>query len=247
MQSMRDHERGGKNGHRGMNHKHAENEAQPKPMGAVVLAAGSATRMGLRPKCLLELDGVSLLRRQCLALSGAGVHQVVVVLGHYAQRIQRSAPDVAVQWVTNADPDAGQESSLRLGLQSMAPHVDAVLVLLADQALIEAQDIADLTAAYRQRPVSTQLVRPVVDGLPGNPVIFSRSVAQQILAGPSNMGGRQWQQQHPEQVHRWHSNNSHYRTDVDSPEDLEALMKATGLQLRWPADLQIPSGPAQAT
>jgi molybdenum cofactor cytidylyltransferase len=245
MPSVRGAERGGQNGHRGMNHKHAENKALPEPMGAVILAAGSATRMGLRPKCLLELDGVSLLRRQWLALSGAGVQDVVVVLGHYAQRIRQSAPDMPVQWLLNPDPDAGQESSLRLGLQAMPPEVGAVLVLLADQALIEAQDIADLIAAYHQRPESMQLVRPVVDGLPGNPVIFSRSVAQQILAGPSSMGGRQWQQEHPEQVHRWRSNNSHYRTDVDSPEDLEALMKATGLQLRWPADLQIPSGPAQ--
>lgn len=230
-----------------MNHKHAENEALPKPMGAVILAAGSATRMGLRPKCLLELDGVSLLRRQWLALSGAGVQDVVVVLGHYAQRIRQSAPDMPVQWLLNPDPDAGQESSLRLGLQAMPPEVSAVLVLLADQPLVTAQDMAELIAAYRQRPEPTQLVRPVVDGLPGNPVMFSRSVALQILAGPSSMGGRQWQQEHPEQVHRWHSNNSHYRADVDSPEDLMALANTQGLQLRWPDDLQIPSGPAQAT
>lgn len=207
-------------------------------IAAVVLAAGSATRMGKRPKCLLELDGVSLLRRQCLALSGAGVQDTWVVLGHYAQRIHQSAPELPVQWLTNPDPDEGQDASLRLGLQALPANVDAVLVLLADQPLIEAQDIQDLVAAYLARPSSTQLVRPFVEGLPGNPVIFSRHVVRQILAGPSTLGGRLWQQQNPAQVHRWQSTNSHYRTDMDKPEDLQALAQQTGLQLRWPEDLR---------
>jgi molybdenum cofactor cytidylyltransferase len=221
-----------------MNEKHSDGADMPSKVGAVVLAAGSASRMGGRPKCLLELDGVSLLRRQWMALAGAGVQDTVVVLGHYAQRIRQSAPELPVQWLTNPDPDAGQESSLRLGLQALAPDVDAVLVLLADQPLIEAQDLQDVIAAYAQRPVPTQLVRPVVDGLPGNPVMFSRSVAQEILAGPPTMGGRQWQQQNPERVYRWPSTNGHYRADVDSPEDLQALAQQTGLLLRWPEDLQ---------
>ena len=57
-------------------------------LGAVVLAAGQGSRMGYRPKCLLEIAGVSLIRRQLIALSGAGVDQLVVVLGHYADLIR---------------------------------------------------------------------------------------------------------------------------------------------------------------
>lgn len=218
--------------------QHSQDEGFPVKVAAVILAAGSATRMGFRPKCLLELNGVSLLRRQGLALADAGVQQVVVVLGHYAQRIRQAAPDMPVQWLTNPDPDAGQASSLRLGLQALLPHADAWLVLLADQPLIEAKDIADLITAYDHKPCHTALVRPVVDGLPGNPVMFSRQVAEQILAGPPSMGGRQWQQQHPQQVHHWLSTNAHYRADVDSPEDLQALVQQTGQVLRWPEDLQ---------
>lgn len=221
-----------------MNEKHSNGADKPSKVGAVVLAAGSASRMGGRPKCLLELDGVSLLRRQWIALSGAGVQDTVVVLGHYAQRIRQAVSDMPVQWLTNPDPDEGQESSLRLGLQALSADVDAVLVLLADQPLIEAQDLQDVIAAYAQRPTLTQLVRPVVNGLPGNPVMFSRAVAQDILAGSPTMGGRQWQQQNPQQVYRWHSTNGHYRADVDSPEDLLALAQQTGLQLSWPEDLK---------
>ncbi|MDP4732770.1 MAG: nucleotidyltransferase family protein, partial [Limnohabitans sp.] len=149
-------------------------------VGAVLLAAGSGSRMGHRPKSLLELGGVPLIRRQLIALSGAGVDEVVVVLGHYAERIEEAVKEFPVTLVRNPDPDAGQISSLRLGLQALSPKLDAVLVALADQPLINSQDINDLIGAYKKRPGGMQVVQPTVDGLPGNPVMFSTEVREQI-------------------------------------------------------------------
>ena len=57
-------------------------------IGAVLLAAGAASRMGHRPKCLLEREGRPLVRRQLDALAAAGVAPVVVVAaGAGASRI----------------------------------------------------------------------------------------------------------------------------------------------------------------
>jgi molybdenum cofactor cytidylyltransferase len=206
-------------------------------VGAVLLAAGSGSRMGNRPKCLLELGGVPLIRRQLIALSGAGVDELVVVLGHYAERIELAVQDFPVTLVRNLDPDAGQVSSLRLGLQALSPKIDTVLVALADQPLINSQDINDLIGAYKKRPEGAQVVQPTVDGQPGNPVMFSSDVRDQILAGEARIGCKQWQSAHPEAVHRWVSTNQRYRTDVDSPEDIEALAARTGHRLRWPSEV----------
>jgi len=223
--------------------------AVPKPqqnpdsglsVGVVLLAAGSASRMGHRPKSLLALDGVPLIRRQLMALADAGIHEVVVVFGHYAQRIAEAVQDLTITRVHNPDPDAGQVSSLHLGLQALSPKLDAVLVALADQPLINLQDIKDLVEAYKKRPSNTQVVQPTVDGLPGNPVIFTAEVRRQILAGQADFGCRQWQSAHPEQVHAWVTANPNYRTDVDTPEDIQALAERTGHSLTWPADLQLP-------
>ena len=210
-------------------------------IGAVLLAAGSASRMGHRPKCLLELGGVPLIRRQLIALSGAGVDELVVVLGHYSERIEQVVQDFPVTLVRNPDPEARQVSSLRLGWQALSPKLDAALVALADQPLINSQDINDLIGAYKKRPEGTQVVQPTLDGLPGNPVMFSSEVREQILAGQSHIGCRQWQTAHPDQVHHWTTSNKRYRIDVDSPEDVAALAQQTGHQLRWPADLQLVS------
>jgi len=206
-------------------------------VGAILLAAGSGSRMGHRPKSLLELGGIALIRRQIIALSGAGVDELVVVLGHHAERIALAVQEFPVTVVHNPDPDAGQVSSLRTGLQALSPKIDTVLVALADQPLINSQDINDLIGAYKKRPTGAQVVQPEVNGQPGNPVMFSGEVREQILAGEARLGCKQWQAAHPEQVHRWATTNQRYRTDVDTPEDIEALAARTGHRLLWPKDL----------
>lgn len=213
--------------HRGLN--------IPTNLGAVLLAAGSASRMGHRPKCLLELHGVPLIHRQLVALSQAGVDEVVVVLGHFAEDIQQAITQFPVKQTLNPHPDDGQNASLHLGLKALSTNCKAVLVALADQPMIEAQDLQNLINAYEQRPLGMQVVQPRVDGLPGNPVMFSAEVCQHILASDTSFGCRQWQKDHPEQVYHWVTTNSHYRTDVDTLEDIEALAQRTGLKLIWPS------------
>jgi molybdenum cofactor cytidylyltransferase len=220
--------------------------AQPEPhraprIGGLVLAAGAGSRMNHRPKCLLQLDGVSLLERQLQAMSLAGVTPIQVVLGHYAERILQEGALTrwSAQPVINPQPDDGHVSSLRIGLRALPSGLDAVLVALADQPLINAPAVQALLKAFAERPAGTQLLQPCVQGLPGNPVVFSATVMVQILAGDAQMGARQWQQAHPEAVYPWATPDGHYRLDVDNESDRQAVEHLTGQSLRWPDDLNL--------
>jgi len=206
-------------------------------VGAVLLAAGSGSRIGNRPKSLLELGGVPLIRRQLIALSGAGVDEVVVVLGHHADLIEPMVQSFPVTLVRNPNPDDGQVSSQRLGLAALTGKLDAVIVALADQPLINAQDITALIGAYKQRPDSASVVYPLVHGERGNPVMFSSDVREQILWGAANVGCRQWQAANAQAVAPFVTDNRRYRVDIDTPEDLEQFSRSTGHTLRWPASL----------
>ena len=208
-------------------------------VGAVLLAAGSGSRMGHKPKSLLQLGGVPLIRRQLIALSGAGVDEVVVVLGHHAELIEPQVQTFPVTVVRNLDPDAGQVSSQRLGLAALAGKLDAVIVALADQPLINAQDISALIGAYKKRPEGAEVVFPEVNGERGNPVMFSSAVREQILAGTANVGCRQWQAAHTQAVAPFVTDNRRYRVDIDTAEDIERFERETGHALRWPADLHL--------
>ena len=133
-------------------------------VGAVVLAAGAGERIGNRPKSLLELGGVPLIRRTLIALSGAGVDEVVVVLGHHADQIEPVVETFPVTVVHNPRPEDGQVSSQRIGLAALAGKLDAVLVVLADQPLINAQDITALIGAWKKRAEGVAVVHPEVNG-----------------------------------------------------------------------------------
>jgi choline kinase len=60
-------------------------------MRAVILAAGRGSRMGPlgdeRPKCLVELEGKSLLDRQLAALRRGGVEEIAIVRGYRAETL----------------------------------------------------------------------------------------------------------------------------------------------------------------
>lgn len=217
---------------------------QPTPgpaprVGGLVLAAGAGSRMGHRPKCLLQLDGQSLLERQLQALSQSGVTPVFVVLGHHAERILQDGALArwAAQPVRNPQPDDGHVSSLRIGLRALPPGLDAVVVALADQPRINMPEVQALLQAFAQRPAGTELLQPSVQGLPGNPVVFSGAVMAQILAGDDHMGARQWQRAHLQAVYHWETPDGHYRLDVDNEADRQAVAQLTGQSLRWPQDL----------
>ena len=205
-------------------------------VGAVLLAAGQASRMSGRPKPLLELAGVPLIRRNLVALSGAGVDEVVVVLGHRADEIEPAVRDFPITLVRHPDYAQGQASSVRAGLAALSSSLDAIVVALADMPLITAEDVSAVLGAYKRRPHGSALV-PFVDGERGNPVVLDAAVRDDVLARDLNFGCRQWIERHPDQVARFDVDSDHYRVDLDTQEDLERFERRYGHALRWPVEV----------
>ncbi len=200
----------------------------------MLLAAGAGSRLGGRPKSLLELDGTPLIRRIFIALSEAGIAPIVVVLGHHADAIEKAVQDLPIARVRNPSPDDGPASSLRIGLHALTKHTDAVIVLLADQPLITATDIADLIEAFKSRG-GRQMVVPRVAGEPGNPIIVDAALRDEWLSGNVSATGQRWRNANPTRVHWFDTRNDHYRVDIDTPEDLAQFAARTGRTLGWPA------------
>jgi molybdenum cofactor cytidylyltransferase len=210
-------------------------------VGAVVTAAGAGSRLGGRPKALLELGGVPLVLRQLVALSGAGVDEVVVVLGHHADAVEAAVQAFPITLVHNPSPDDGLASSVRAGLAALSPQLDAVIVAPADQPLIGAEDISALIGAYKRRGDAAMVV-PRVGGTgggaePGNPLIFDAALRAEWLAGAADLACRRWRAQHPGRVRWFDTDNRHYLVDIDTPDDLERFAADTGHRLQWPAAL----------
>ena len=211
-------------------------------VGAVLLAAGAGSRLGGRPKALLELGGVPLVLRQLVALSGAGVDEVVVVLGHHADAIE-----AAVQRVPDhagAQPDARRRPGV------VGAHRPAGAVAAARCGDRRAgRPAADRRAGHRRADRRLQEARRRGDGGAARAPSKAASAARQpgdlrrrAARRVAGRRGRRWRaaagaQAHPERVRWFDTDNRRYRLDIDTPEDLERFAPATGHALRWPAAL----------
>jgi CTP:molybdopterin cytidylyltransferase MocA len=202
-------------------------------LGAVLLAAGEAKRMNGINKLALEMQGVPLLKRALFALSGAGVDEVAVVLGHEADALEPLVRDFPVSVVRNERYREGQMSSVHAGLAALPGPFDAVLICLADQPLLSGQDIQALVGAFKKREHGFAVV-PTVHGRRGNPVILDWNAREEILAGGNDLGCRQLLERNPEGVAAFTTENDHYVIDLDTPEDLRTLEARLGWRLRIP-------------
>jgi molybdenum cofactor cytidylyltransferase len=202
-------------------------------VGAVVLAAGEAQRMGGRPKPLIERDGVPLVRRVVQALLEAGVEEVVVMAGHRADDVAWVVTDLPVRVMVNDAYSTGHVSSLRKGLVELPESVAVTLIALADQPLLEAVDVAALLEAWERRGAARAMV-PRVQDQRGHPVLLAASACSEILRGDAGYGAREWLDEHPDEVAWFDSDNVHYVEDVDYPDDLERIAQRHGCAMRWP-------------
>ena len=101
-------------------------------MKAIILAAGKGTRLNgveLKPKCLFEVGGETLLARQIATLRELQVDDIVIVLGFEAERI-RSLYEHTASFVTNTRFD---ETSSMYSLWLAREHLlDGFVVLNCD-------------------------------------------------------------------------------------------------------------------
>ena len=202
-------------------------------VGAVLLAAGEGQRMGGVAKPLIRLQGVPLINRQLVALSGAGVDEVVVVTGHAREAVEAQVQVFPVTMVHNPDYRLGQQSSVRAGLEALSGVFDAVFIVLADQPLLGSADLTELMAAFKKRSRG-HVVVPVIAGQRGNPIVLDATARAQILASETNLGCKHLIDRNPDLVYVHETANTRFVTDLDTLEDVQRLAQRTGWQLELP-------------
>lgn len=203
-------------------------------VAAVLLAAGEGSRMGGVAKSLFRLNGQALLSRQIEALKAAGVRELVVVTGNFYEAIEAEVRPHGVFVVRNPTPEAGQQSSVRLGLQQLRSDYDFTFITLADQPLLATKDFIELIAAFAQRGPDKEIRYPVVEGNRGNPVALSKKSIDTLLKIEPPVTCRDFIKQHPELVNPYTTVNDHFIIDIDTEQDLISFQARTGQTLLAP-------------
>lgn len=196
---------------------------------ALVLAAGAGSRFG-GGKLLARLAGKPLLQHVLDRIATAEVRETIVVLGADGDAVEAAIDWRAERRVRNPDPGRGLASSLHAGLAALDDHVEAVLILLGDQPLVDPATIRSLLDA----PVDPK--RPIVvpryeTDAGRNPVLVGRSAMSLMAEANGDRGLGPLLEVHPELVHEVPVPGSN--PDVDTTADLaRAAEAAWGARVR---------------
>jgi len=196
----------------------------------VILAGGASSRMG-SPKALLADDrGQPFVVRLVHAMAEAGLPDLVVVSGYEHESIVTalSAPSVpAVTVVRNQDPSRGQLSSLWTAMDEVCgPETEAMVVMLVDVPLVAPATIRTIVDAWRIS--RAPIVRPAVGPRRGHPVVFDRSLFEELRRAPLDVGARTVVRAHASDILDVPVADTGCLTDIDTPEDYETQVRRGG-------------------
>lgn len=121
-----------------------------RPFSAIVLAAGQGTRMkSARPKVLHEAAGLPLIEHVLRAAIAAGATDVVVVVGHGRQEVERALTETLGRQVRTAvqAEQRGTGHAVQCAMPALGGEEQDVVVLCGDVPLLEATAIEKLLAA----------------------------------------------------------------------------------------------------
>lgn len=187
-------------------------------LSAIVLAAGMARRFG-SAKTLALYDAKPLVRHVVERLAIPQIHEIVVVVAGL-QEHARALATTSARLVVNKQSSEGMSTSLRLGLASIDPRTQAVLVALADQPTIERAVVEQVIDTWRR--TNAAIVAPVYRGVRGHPVLFAATIFDELRALEGDRGARGVIERDARRVFLIPIDGPAPR-DVDRPEDLQQL------------------------
>ena len=191
------------------------------PVGAIVLAAGSSSRMPGTQKLLLEFDGRPLVKSVIEAASDGGCHQILVV---YASEEVKLAVGGEAEVIHNPRAQTGMASSLQAGLRALRTDMEAALVMLGDQPMVGSRTVAALLRAWRRegsRPAVA--VSSAATGKWTPPVVLARELWDELMTLQGDAGARQVLDPRPELVDVVPSLDR--LDDIDTPDDYAKIVR----------------------
>lgn len=190
-------------------------------LSAVVLAAGLSKRMGTANKLLLPYKNSTLIRTVVQHILNSGIEEVIIVVGHEAEKVKTALFDLPVQFVLNGQFEMGMTTSIQEGVRHATGA--GYMICLADMVLITAEEYVFMKNEFlRQLHHDPSVIcLPRYKNEKGNPVIFSSLYRDAILMHGDMEGCKDIVQQSKAHIHWMEMTTPHILQDVDYPKDYQ--------------------------
>ena len=143
------------------------------------------------------------------------VQDHLVITGHDAEKVGQLAQAAGVKTLHNLDFATGEMlSSLQTAVRHLDESVTAVLVMLADQPMVQPETMNLLLEAYWQG--HGHLIAPTFQGKRGNPVLIGRRFFAELLALPPGDAPRTLLRRHANALHLVEAPTDEILRDLDN-------------------------------
>ncbi len=205
--------------------------SEPRPLGsgclpvaAIILAAGTAKRMG-QLKQLLPYKGRALVNHAIQQALEAGFNPVIVVVGAEADTVRKTIASQPIEIVQNDQWPSGMGSSIVAGvrrLQEMGADSAAVAMLVADQPLVTSGHLAAMRRLLHTG--GSPIVAAQYNGIAGVPALFKRELFGALASLAPRTGARELLRNSGVEMTEFALPEA--AIDLDTPQDFEALTSA---------------------
>lgn len=155
------------------------------------------------------------------------VDVVLVVVGKNEAALAPVVYANGASLVVNPEPERGQFSSLRVGLQEVLSRGrDAAMITLVDRPPVGAETLAKLESAFERATTKTQrkwAVIPEYQGKHGHPILAAREMMEAFLRAPETSNAREVEHAHQGEIEYVSVDDPLAAVNVDTPEQYAAL------------------------
>ena len=189
-------------------------------ISAIVLAAGRSDRMG-RPKQLLPWNDTTVIHHICDVLLCSPIGEVIVVLGHQADRVRRALPSSGLRTVALPDAGAPMIVSVQHGIRAASDEARGFMIVLGDQPGITIALVESLVSNFWPGP--KQIIIPTHHAKRGHPVVLHARLKDEILAVRETGTLRDVIHAHPDNIRHVEVHDPALLADIDTEEDYARL------------------------
>ncbi len=196
------------------------NQSSKKKIWCLILAAGESTRMK-QQKLLMPWNGRTVVEATVEKALTSKADQVLVVTGSHRSEIESLLKSSGVKILVNESYQDGMLSTVLCGIKTIPSAVDAVLVMLGDQPMIQTSVINRIIEIYQKE--GAKIILPVWKGKRGHPVLFDLQFREEMFGLKGNPGLRELLQRYPNDVKEVEVDSSEIVEDLDTQEDYQKL------------------------
>ncbi len=144
-------------------------------IGAVIVAAGMSARMK-EFKQLMKVGNMTLAERVVVNFQRAGIHEIVMVVGHRSKDMVRALKRYSIVFLENEDYETTEMfDSAKIGMDYLKDRCDKIFFCPADVSFFNEETLkAELEA-------DSKLVYPITNGKMGHPILIDSSLISEIL------------------------------------------------------------------